>query len=149
MGDRPHPGCPDLVHRLPHADGIDRGRGGKRTDHDRNVVATAFRVRHIGEHEGPPLVLGNAANELPSHQRMQLGVLVDGSIDAHQQTIGFQVGEVLLEIEPRPAATGQSKRMQARGLIEHLVAWSRFHQHGAADPSTIPPWCHRLLDLTP
>ena len=122
MGDRPHPGFADLVHRLPHADRIDLGRGGERADHHRHVVAPALRVRHIGEQEGPPLVLGNAAQELPAHQRMQLGVLVDRPVDAHQQAVGLEVGEVLLEIEPRPAALAQAGAAQIGGLIEHLAA---------------------------
>ena len=42
----------------------------------------AARVDHIGEQKRPPLILGEAALELPAHQRMQLSILVDRTIDA-------------------------------------------------------------------
>jgi len=34
---------------------------------------------------------------------MQFGVLVDRPVDAHQQSRGLQIGEMFLEIQPRPA----------------------------------------------
>ena len=56
---------------------IDLGRGRERADHHRHVVAAALGVDHVGEQERAALVLRHAAEELPAHQRMQLGVLVD------------------------------------------------------------------------
>ena len=60
-------------------------------------------VDHVGEQEGAALGLRDAADELQPHQRMQLGVLVDRMIDPRQQAARFEIGEVLLQIEPRLA----------------------------------------------
>ena len=116
---------PISADRLPHADRVDFGRGGERADHHRDVVTPALGVGHIGEQEGPPLVLGHAAQELPAHQRVQLGVLVDRPVDAHQKAVGLEIGQMLLEIEPRPAGRPNAGAAQICGLIEHR-AGSRF-----------------------
>ena len=79
-------------------------------------------IGHIGEQERAPLAFRHAAQELPPHQRMQFGVFVDRAIDAYQETVGFEVGEVLLEIEPRPADFGPQGGVQDRGLVEHAEA---------------------------
>jgi hypothetical protein len=57
----------------------------------------------MGEKKGASLVLGHAAQELPAHQRVQLGVLVDRPLDAHQQALRLEIGQVVLEIESRAA----------------------------------------------
>ena len=102
------------VDRLPHADGIDLGRGRERADHDRNIVAPALGVRHMGEQEGAPLVLGHAAQELPAHQRMQLGILVDGAVDANEQTLRLKIGQMILKIEAR-GRRAADERCEAAG----------------------------------
>ncbi len=94
---------PISLDRPAHADGVDLGRCRQRADRDRHVVAAAFAVDHIGEQKGAPLLFVQAALELPAHQRMQLGVLVDRPLDAHEQAIGFEPRQMLLEIERRPA----------------------------------------------
>ena len=33
---------------------------------------------------------------------MQLGVLVDRMIDAHQEALGLEIRQMLLQVEPRP-----------------------------------------------
>jgi hypothetical protein len=35
---------------------------------------------------------------------VQLGILVDGPLDAQEKSIGFKIGQMLLEIEVRTAA---------------------------------------------
>ena len=52
----------------------------------------------MGEEEGLALIFGHAADELPAHQRLQLSVLVDGTVDAHQQPCGVQRGQMLVQI---------------------------------------------------
>ena len=84
-----------------HAERIDLRRSRDRADHDRHVVAPAVRIDHVGEQERAPFGLRNAADELQPHQRMQLGVLVDRMVDPHQQATRLQIGEMLLQIEPR------------------------------------------------
>src|SRR5262245_5638215 len=98
MRDRVRPGSLDLVRRPSHADGIDARRGGERPDHDRHVVCAAAGVGDVGEQEGAALVFGEAALELPAHQRMQLGVLVDRPLDAHDEALRLEQREVLLEV---------------------------------------------------
>ena len=49
---------------------------------------------------------------------MQLGVLVDRAVDAHEQALRLELGEMLLEIER------DSLGMRA-GLIEHALRYSR------------------------
>jgi hypothetical protein len=66
---------------------------------------------------------------------VQLGILVDRSINAHEQAIGFQVGKVVLEIESRvPAAAMQSVRAQACALIEHHLQCSEVHRRSSGQP---------------
>ena len=98
-----HPGRLDLLDRPAHADGVDLRRGRQRADGDRNVVTAPRQVDDVGEQERAPLILGEPALELPAHQRVQLGILVDRAIDAHQQPLRLERGEVRLEIERRSA----------------------------------------------
>ena len=99
MGDRLHPGGADLIDLAAHADGVDVRRRRQRADHDRDVVLAAFGIGDVGEDKGAALVFRHAADELPAHQRMQLGVFVDRRVDAHDQAGGFEIGQMFLEIE--------------------------------------------------
>jgi hypothetical protein len=102
---------------------MDLRRRRQRADHDWNVVFAALGVGDVGEDKGAALVLGHAADELPAHQRMQLGVLVDRGVDARDQAGGFEIGEMILEIE----AGAFARRTCAAsfiGLIEHGGAMS-------------------------
>ena len=103
MRDRVRPGFADLLDRLAHADGVDFRRGGERADRDRNVVAAAGAVDHVGEQKSAALVLGKPALELPAHQRVQLAVFVDGVVDAGDQAARFQPAQMFLKIERRTA----------------------------------------------
>ena len=103
MRDRVRPGFADVFDRLAHADRVDFRRGGERADRDRNIVAPSGAVDDVGEEESPALVLGEAALELPAHQRVQFAVFVDGVIDAGDQAARFELAQVLLEIERRTA----------------------------------------------
>ena len=113
-----HPGLADLLDRLAHADRVDARRGRERADRHRDVVAPALGVDDVGEEEGAALVLRDAADELPAHERMQLGVLVDRPVDAHEQALRLEVGEVLLEIEPRPGGLPGAGKFS--GFVEHV-----------------------------
>ncbi len=117
VGDRLHPGLADGIDRLPHADGVDLGGRRERSHYDRDIVMPPLGVRHIGEKECASLVFGHAAQELPAHQRVQLGVLVDGAIDSHEEAPRLKVGEMVLKIEPRTVL--QSALTRGSGLIEH------------------------------
>jgi hypothetical protein len=66
---------------------------------------------------------GEAALELPAHQRMQLGVLVDRPVDPHQQPGRLERGQVRLEIGRR--AGDGCGCLGLVGLIEHGVWFQR------------------------
>ena len=104
MRDRRQPRVADFFDLPPHADGVNFGRGRQRPDHDRYVVFAALAVDDVGEDEGAAFVLRYAADELPAHQGMQLGVLVDGCVDVLDETGGFEIGEMLLKIATRASA---------------------------------------------
>src|SRR5205823_1162765 len=72
----------------------------------------------IGEQEGAAFVFRHAADELPTHQRMQLRVFVDRPIDPNEQTFAFQRSEMVLEIEARahfPLCRGAGEFRRAVG----------------------------------
>src|SRR5260370_21379088 len=48
---------------------------------------------------------------------MQLGVFVDGTVDANEKAVRLKIGQMILEIKPR--AIPQSGAMRSGGLIEH------------------------------
>ncbi len=96
----------------------------------------------MGEQERAPLVLRYAAQKLPAHQRMQLGIFVDGTVDANEKTVRLEIGQMILKIEPR--AIPQSGAMRSGGLIEHLGV--RFHRDWAARNLSRSER-HQLLDL--
>ncbi len=117
IGDGVHPGIADVLDRPPHADGIDFRRGRERADRDWRVVAAALAVGDVGKDERAPFVLPQAALKLPTHQRMQLGVLVDRPIDATEKTRRFEPRQMLLKVERRPARLPfGAVRI---GLVEH------------------------------
>jgi len=117
IGDGLHPGVADLLDRAPHADGIDFRRGRQRADRHRRVIAPASPVRHMREQKRPPLRLGQAALELPAHQRVQLGVLVDRPVDAPEQAGRLEPCQMLLKVERRSARSGVG--LLAAALVEH------------------------------
>ena len=121
MIDRRQPGFADLLDLAAHADGINLRRRRQRADHDRDVVFAALGVGDVGEDEGAAFFLRHAADELPAHQRMQLGVLVDRGVDARDQAGGFEIGEMILEIEARPLPR-RTRAASFVGLVEHAVS---------------------------
>jgi len=88
----------DLVQRAAHAQPVDFATGGQGADGHRHVVVVAAGVDHVLEQEGLALVLGDAAAELPAHQRVQLGVLVDGLAHANQQPALLEQLQVVVEV---------------------------------------------------
>src|SRR5262249_13625252 len=72
-----------------------------------------------GKQERAPLILRQSALELPAHQRMQLGVLVDRAIDAHKQSLRLERGEVRLEIERRSGGARSRRPTRIGADVEH------------------------------
>src|SRR5256885_13744843 len=98
MIDRVDPGSADVLDLSPHALRIDACRSRERAEHDRNVVFLALAIDDIGEEKRLALLFRHAADELPAHQRMKLGILVDRPVDADEQALRFEIGEMLLKI---------------------------------------------------
>jgi hypothetical protein len=99
---------------------MDPRRSRECTDRHRNVIAPARRIRDVGEQERAALIFRESALELPPHQRVQLGVLVDRPVDPHEQPSRFERGEVRLEIKRRPRRRScGSARIGAH--VEHLT----------------------------
>ena len=63
---------------------------------------------------GAPVFFPHAAHELPAHERMELGVLVDRAVDANEQALRFEIREPRLEFQEWLDA-GQPAVHQIRG----------------------------------
>ncbi len=81
-----------------HADTVDLRIGGDGADHDGHVVFAPAPVGDVGEQEGLALRLVHAADELPAHQRVQFGILVDRPVDGAEQAPLLQDMEMLVKI---------------------------------------------------
>src|SRR5262249_51027532 len=115
-------------------------RGGERAHRDRHVVAAAAPIDHVGEQEGTALILGEAALELPARQRVELAVLVDRPLDAHQQAGRLQRRPVLLEIKRGTGGCTAGATFSLR-LIEHIESsQGRARRHGGASRPLTPLW---------
>ena len=75
---------------------------------------------------------------------MQFGVFVDRTIDAGQETVGFEVGEMFLKIEPRPANPGPRWRMTVL-TIAAVFAITSLLQLLVMPHLDAVPWPLRLL----
>ncbi len=99
MGDRALPRRADIGNpRHVHADAVDLGRCGIGADHHRQVVAPPLAIDDVGEEERLAVLLGDAAAELPAHQRVHLGVLVDRRVDAIEQPRLVEAVEMLVQV---------------------------------------------------
>ena len=88
----------DVLDLAADADAVDLAVGGEDADRDRDVVAAAGAVDDVLEQESLALVFRNAAAELPAHQRVHLGVLVDRPLHANQQSVPLQGGDVRVQV---------------------------------------------------
>ena len=98
MGDRMIPLRLDLIDRHAHAGAVDRAVRGNRSDHDGDRILAAAAIGDVGKQERPALGLVEPADELPAHQRVQFGILVDRLVDGQQQTALFERLEVFVQI---------------------------------------------------
>src|SRR5439155_3814286 len=96
---------------------------------------------HVGEQERASLRLWDAADELQSHQRMELGVLVDRMVDPHQEALGLEVGDVRLQVEARLAAE-QALLLRCYDIVHPGCPVSFANplelSHGSRRPSSSP-----------
>lgn len=101
MVDRLDPSGSNLLDLAPHALRINLRRGRERAQYNGHVVFLAVGVDDVGEKKRLALIFRNPADKLPAHQRMELSVLVDRTVDTNEQALAFEIGQMLLEIEPR------------------------------------------------
>ena len=89
----------DFVRRAPHAEAINFPISRQRADYHGERILAAAAVDDIGEQESLALVLLDAADELPAHERMQLRVLVHGAVNGQQQAPLVERCEMLVQVE--------------------------------------------------
>ncbi len=63
-----------------------------------NVVFAPAPVGDVGEQKGLAILLVEAADELPAHQRMQFEILVDRPVDGAHQAALLQNLQMLVQI---------------------------------------------------
>jgi hypothetical protein len=119
IGDGVIPLGLDILELGVHADAVDFRIGGDSADHHRHVVFAPERVGDVGEQKRFALALLHATDELPAHQRMQFGILIDGPVDGVHEAALFQRLQMLVKIS-----------VAARGL-RHVSHFRRFDS-GAA-----------------
>jgi hypothetical protein len=93
-----HPARVDLVELAADADAVNLAIRRKPADQHRDVVLAALGVGDVGEQERLAVLLLDAAAELPAHQRVHLGVLVDRAVDADQLAGLFEGTNVVVQI---------------------------------------------------
>jgi hypothetical protein len=66
----------------------------------------------VGEEARAPIFLEDATPELPAHERVHLGVLVDQAIDHDEQTCLLEGGDMVVKV--RIAALGHGHHRVSR-----------------------------------
>src|SRR6266404_4851464 len=92
------PAFVDFVEPAADANAIDFPVRGEHTDRDRNVVFALLAVDHVGEQECLAILLLDAAAELPAHQRVHFGVLVDRPVDGDEQAGLIECLDVIVQV---------------------------------------------------
>ena len=80
-----------------------------RADDDGKLVLAAAAVDDVREEKRLALVLFDAADVLPAHQRMQLRVLVDRPVDREQQAAPAQLVEMLVQVGIAASGVGHAR----------------------------------------
>ena len=96
--ERPDPGLLQLVQLAAHTEPIDRLVARQAAHQYRDVVLAALGVGDVGEQPRRAVGRVDAAAELPAHQRVHLGVLVDLAVDLDQQPRLAQQVDMLMQI---------------------------------------------------
>ena len=117
VGDGVHPGVADFGNIAAHAHRIDARRSRQRAEQYRGIVLSAFRIDDVGEQKCLAIGLRQAAEELQPDERLQLAVLVDRAVDAHDETGLFQLRQMLLQILRRTDGAFQAVRVDV--LVRH------------------------------
>ena len=108
------PALVDLLELAADADAVDLAVGGEPADQHRDVVLAALGVGDVGEQERLAVLLLDAAAELPAHQRVHLGVLVDRPIDADELAGFLQRADVVVQVGIWRAGFGAGRARRGR-----------------------------------
>ncbi len=92
------PALVDLLQLAADADPINFPVGGEHADGDRNVVFALLAVGDVGEQERLAVLLLDAAAELPAHQGVHLGVLVDRPVYGDEQAGRIERADVVVQV---------------------------------------------------
>ena len=88
----------DFLDLAADADGVDLPIGSEDADRNRDVVFAAFAVDDVLEQKRLAFGFRNAATELPAHQGVHLGVLVDRPLHADEEPLPIQFGDMRVQI---------------------------------------------------
>jgi hypothetical protein len=88
----------NLVQRPAEPDAVDVPVGRKSRHQHRGIKTAALGIDRLREQERLAFGLRDAAAELPAHQRVHLGVLVDRLVDDHKQPFARKRQHVLVQV---------------------------------------------------
>ncbi|MCZ6562838.1 MAG: hypothetical protein O6948_07950, partial [Deltaproteobacteria bacterium] len=77
---------------------VDIRVSGERADDYRELEAAAVRIDHIFKYQSLEILCGDTAAVLPAYERMQLGILVDDSLDAAKIARGLERFKMVVQI---------------------------------------------------
>src|SRR5262249_10396216 len=98
LRQRARPGGVRLIDGYTHADLVDATAGAGRTHKNGHVVMPSLGVEDVSEQPGLAFVRAHAAAELPAHQWMELGILVDRLVDPDQEAGVIEGFDMIPEI---------------------------------------------------
>src|SRR5262249_51439435 len=108
----------DMIDVATDTNAVDLPIGGKDADRDRNVVAAARAVGDVLEQERLALRLRDASTELPAHERVHFGILVDRPLHANEEAVLLERGDMRVNVRISRAghASSRSSKWRCRAL---------------------------------
>ncbi len=88
----------DFLDVTADADAVDFPVGSEDANRDRNVVTAAGAVDDVLEQKRLALGFRNSTAELPAHQRVHLGILVDRPRNADQKAFLLESGDMRVQV---------------------------------------------------
>ena len=98
VGDGMAPDLADILDRGADTNAVDRAIGRECTNGNRQVIFLPARAGDVVEDKRLAVGFGNATTELPAHQRMHFGILIDRLVDGLQQVRLIQRFQMILKI---------------------------------------------------
>lgn len=94
---------------------------------------------------GEATALGKTALKLPAHERVELAVLVNGSVNAGEKAVCFEATQMFLEIERRAGEFFSMWLFRLVGSIEHALPFRKLFRALNYDTSLARQNQSRLL----